>query len=110
MILATGLCHSPTMPHAYEKLLDDVYRYALKNKIEKGTNMVKFCMQFSEDKEYYDEFLFEMNCDMGHVPKFLSGLKEIIRKAKEILADNPTVCDTCDNCDKIQVRLSVMLV
>ena len=74
------------MPHAYERLLNDVYAYAIENKIEKGTNMVKFCLQFCEGKEYYDEFWFEMNMDTEHKQNFLSMLKEIIGMAKKNLA------------------------
>ena len=75
------------MLHAYERLLNDVYAYAIENKIEKGTNMVKFCLQFCEGKEYYDEFWFEMNMeDMGHKQNFLIMLKEMIGVAKKNLA------------------------
>jgi len=68
--------------HAYEKLLNDMYQYLLdpRNVPEKGTNMITYSKQFVEDKEYKDEFWFDMN--MGHLEAFKKELADMIRSLK----------------------------
>ena len=65
-----GARSSPDMElHAYEMLLNDMYQHLLdpRNVPAKGMNMLKYSMEFIENRKYENQFWFEINADRGHL-------------------------------------------
>ncbi len=61
--------------------LNDLYQHLLQNPQEKGTKMIDYAKRFIDNKDYRDDFWFEMN--MGHYQVFKDEYIKLIEQVKK---------------------------
>lgn len=59
--------------------LNDLYQHLLKTPPPKGTKMIEYAKRFIEEKDYYNDFWFEINLNPEYGKLFLKEYKHLIQ-------------------------------
>jgi hypothetical protein len=72
---------------ASEKLINDMYQDLIQNEPAEGTKILELAKKTVENKDYCDEFWFDMNVKEDCKKNFIRELKEMMKNVKKYWCD-----------------------